>query len=202
MSNNDNELLLAISSMMEQMLDQKLKAALQPVHEDIGQLKEDVRQLKTENRQSGEQLLQLRGDVTQLNQKVDLLRQKVDNIESKVDNLEQKVDQLELKVDSLDQKVGQLELATKQLREEIEQLNLRAANLEMTIENETNHNIQLLAENHGNLIDKLNQAIKVNDKTLIWEVQLSSLRLRIDKLEQEIANLKKDAAPPVPLRAF
>ena len=50
MSNNDNELLLAISGMMEQMLDQKLKAALQPVHEDIGQLKEDVRQLKTENR--------------------------------------------------------------------------------------------------------------------------------------------------------
>ena len=51
-------------------------------------------------------------------------------------------------------------------------------------ENETNHNIQLLAENHCDLVDKLNQAIPV-DKALLNEVQISGLRIRVDSLEKK-----------------
>lgn len=39
---------------------------------------------------------------------------------------------------------------------EIQELKQRTTNIELTLENETNHNIQLLAENHITLIDKLN----------------------------------------------
>lgn len=76
------------------------------------------------------------------------------------------------------------------LESEIQELKRRTINIELTLENETNRNIQLVAENHLTLIDKLNQAIKVADKTLMYEVQMTSLKSRLDILEREVARLK------------
>lgn len=80
------------------------------------------------------------------------------------------------------------------LKNDMQELNRRMANIELTLENETNHNIQLLAENHITLIDKLNQSIKVADKTLMFEIQMTSLKSRIDHLEKELAKLKNNIA--------
>lgn len=66
----------------------------------------------------------------------------------------------------------------------------RITHVELILENETNHNIQLLAENHINLVDKLNEAIRVQNKSILYEVQVSDLKSRIERLEQEMANIK------------
>lgn len=83
---------------------------------------------------------------------------------------------------------------TQGLKSEMQELNRRTTGIELTLENETNRNIQLLAENHINLIDKLNQSIKAADKTLMLEVQLTSLKSRIDLLEREMASIKSQIA--------
>ena len=68
---------------------------------------------------------------------------------------------------------------------DMQELKQRVTGIEITLENETNKNIKLLAENHGNLIDKLNQAIKVSDKTAIYEIQVNILTSKVEKLEKE-----------------
>lgn len=73
-------------------------------------------------------------------------------------------------------------------------LSNRMANVELTLENQTNHNIQLLAENHLSLVDKLNAAIRVQDKSILCEVQVSGLRRRVENLEREVAELKSGSA--------
>ena len=73
---------------------------------------------------------------------------------------------------------------------DMQELKQRVTGIEITLENETNKNIKLLAENHGNLIDKLNQAIKVSDKTAIYEIQVNILTSKVEKLEKEMAELK------------
>lgn len=83
---------------------------------------------------------------------------------------------------------------TKPLQDDINTIKQKVTNLELTLENETNHNIQLLAENHMNLIDKLNQAISVSDKTLLYEVQVSTLKSKVEHLENEIADIKNRIA--------
>lgn len=80
------------------------------------------------------------------------------------------------------------------LKGDVQDLNMRITNIELTLENETNRNIQLLAENHITLIDKLNQSIKVADKTLMYEVQMTSFRSRLDHLEKEVAEIKNNIA--------
>lgn len=80
------------------------------------------------------------------------------------------------------------------LHNDMEIIKQKVTSLEMTLENETNHNIQLLAENHINLVDKLNQAIKVQDKSLLYEVQVSGLKMKLERLEKEIEDIKSRIA--------
>lgn len=80
------------------------------------------------------------------------------------------------------------------MKSEMQGMNDRLRHIELTLENETNHNIQLLAENHINLINKLNEAIKVADKNLMFEVQISGLRMKVENLEHEVAEIKKNIA--------
>lgn len=82
----------------------------------------------------------------------------------------------------------------QEMKSNILELKQRVTNLELKLENVTNHNIQLLAENHMNLVDKLNQAIRVSDKTILYEVQVSGLQTRIEKLEQQIEEIKNRIA--------
>lgn len=82
----------------------------------------------------------------------------------------------------------------QEMRTDIRELKQRVTSLEMSLENETNRNIRILAENHGNLIDKLNQAIKVSDKTAIFEIQVNILTGKVERLEKELAELKSKIA--------
>ena len=83
---------------------------------------------------------------------------------------------------------------TQTLKEMMQTLDRKVTKVELTLENETNHSIQLLAENHINLVDKLNQAIKVQDKSILYEVQVSGLKMKIEQLEREIADIKSKIA--------
>ena len=116
-----------------------------------------------------------------------LTKEDLSAISNLLQPLNDKVQDLNDKVQSLDDKVQGLD-------DKVQEINLRTTNIELTLENETNRNIQLLAENHINLIDKLNQSIKVADKTLMYEVQMTSLKSRVEHLEKEVAEIKSNIA--------
>ena len=52
-------------------------------------------------------------------------------------------------------------------------------------ENFTDKNISILAENHLNLVEKLNQAIPYADNNKVYEVQVRSLTERVINLEKD-----------------
>ena len=103
--------------------------------------------------------------------------EKLDLILSRLDSIEQRTTNIEHRITNIEQRTANIEQ--------------RTTNIELILESETNRNIQLLAENHLTLIDKLNQAIKVADKTLLYEVQMTSLKSRLELLEKEVAEMKK-----------
>ena len=76
------------------------------------------------------------------------------------------------------------------IKNDIQNIISNLQKLQLHIENTTDRNLQLLAENHLSLIDKLNQAIKVSDKTILYEIKVNYLTERVEKLEQEIKEIK------------
>lgn len=65
---------------------------------------------------------------------------------------------------------------------------------QLHLENVTDRNIALLAENHSTLIDKLNQVIPVANKNLAYEVKVNYLLERVSLLEKDMADLKEKTA--------
>lgn len=119
----DNELLLALSDMMDKKLDSKL----QPIKNDIRDLKQDVTELKQ--------------DVCELKQEVIVLRQDVDELKQEVIVLRQDVDELKQEVIVLRQDVDGLKQDVVILRQDV-------CTLKFDSENMIKPQIQLLAENY------------------------------------------------------
>ena len=122
------------------------------------------------------------------------MEKSIAGLQADVGSLKADVGSLKTDVGSLKTDVGSLKADVGELKTDMQVVKQRVTSLELTLENETNHNIQLLAENHMNLIDKLNQAIRVSDKTLLYEVQVSSLKSKVEHLEKEVADIKNKIA--------
>ena len=100
---------------------------------------------------------------------------------------DQKMDE---KLQPIYERMGRIEERIDRIEERLDALEERVHNMELSIENVTNHNIQLLAENHMELVNKLNRSIPVHDKSTILEVQISGCLSRLEHLEREIEALK------------
>lgn len=73
---------------------------------------------------------------------------------------------------------------TKMIMEELEKLNAKVTDIQLTLENETNRNIRIIAEGHLDLSRKLDDALKVeNEKEM--------LLIRVNHLESEIRRIKQ-----------
>ena len=144
----------------------EMKHDMQVMKSDIHELKEDVRDLK-------ENVKELKEDVRVLKEDVQVLKGQVQVLKGEVQVLKEDVQILKEGMASTNQKLTVLSLK---------------------LENETNRNIQILAENHLDIIDKMNAAIRVQDKSVLYEVQISGLRARIDCLERDMETLKHQAS--------
>lgn len=80
------------------------------------------------------------------------------------------------------------------LESDMQELNRHTTSVELHLKNVTDKNIQLIAENFIELTNKLNQAIPAADKNLAYEVKVNYLTGEIEKLKQEITELKNKIA--------
>lgn len=56
---------------------------------------------------------------------------------------------------------------TKSIMEKLEKLDAKTTSIQLTLENETNRNIQIIAEGHLDLSRKLNDALKIENELRI-----------------------------------
>ena len=80
------------------------------------------------------------------------------------------------------------------MKTEMQEIKRRTTNIELHLENVTDKNIQLIAENFIELTNKLNQAIPAADKNLAYEIKVNYLVEKVQTLEKEIAELKSKIA--------
>ena len=73
---------------------------------------------------------------------------------------------------------------TKMIMDELAKLNAKITDIQLTLENVTNKNIQINAEGHLDLSRKLDDALKVeNEKEM--------LLIRVNRLENELRRVKE-----------
>lgn len=120
-------------------------------------------------------------------EKLDLLLDKVGFTDTRLDSMDKRLNSMGTRLDSMDKRLESMDVRLGTVENNV-------TDIRLSLENETNRNLQLLAENHGNLIDKLNQAIKVSDKTALYEIQVNILKNKVEHLEKEVTEIKNKIA--------
>ena len=72
---------------------------------------------------------------------------------------------------------------TKTIMDELKKLNDKITDIQLTLENETNRNIKIIAEGHLDLSRKLDEALKIDNER-------EMLLIRVNRLANEIRRLK------------
>ena len=98
------------------------------------------------------------------------------------------------KLDLILSEIQDMKAEMQDMKAEMKGLKQRTINIETHIENCTDRNIQLIAENFIELTKKLNQAIPAADKNFAYEVKVNYLVDEVEKLKREVAELKSRIA--------
>ena len=169
MTEQNQELLLAISD----MLDQKFEKELRPIKDDICEMKTDVKELQSD-------VTELQSDVTELQNDVKELRSDVTELQSDVKELRSDVTELQSDVKELRSDVTELQSDVKELRSDVTELQSDVTKLQenvhgihLYLENEVDYKISLLAENYVPAAKRFEQSAS-----------------RIDAVEDEVGILK------------
>ena len=124
--------------------------------EGIGEIKEDVRGLKEDVQGLKENVQVLKEDVQGLKEDVQVLKEDVQGLKEEV----------------------------QVLKEDVQSVKERVTLFEITLENETNRNIQLIAEGHMNLDRKLDEALKELHPNTMYH-------LKVNHLDGEVTKMKR-----------
>lgn len=134
-------------------------------------------------------------------EKLDLILSEIKGIKSemavmKSDIAELKSDVAELKSEMAVVKsdIAKLKAEMKEVKSDIAGLKAKMAGMESDItdinlhlENKTDHGLKLLAENFVELTKKLNAAIPAADRNLAYEVKVDFLGEEVEKLKRDVA---------------
>ena len=77
------------------------------------------------------------------------------------------------------------------MKEDIKGLKEETKDIRLHIENVTDKNISLLAENYCNLVQKLYENNKVTDSQLAYQIKVNYLISDMEKIKQEVAEIKR-----------
>ena len=115
------------------------------------------------------------------------LETKMTGMEDRMTGIEDRMTGIEGKVTGLEEKMSAVQKITADTREELTQVKLH-------IENVTDKNITLLAENYCNLVKKLDENNKITDVQLAYQIKVNFLIDDMEKMKKEIAELKSRIA--------
>lgn len=77
-------------------------------------------------------------------------------------------------------------LDMQDIKTDIRDLKSRVSSIEMTLENETNRNIRIIAEGHADLCRKLDEALKVENEKELLLVRTNIMENDIQKIKDKL----------------
>lgn len=78
---------------------------------------------------------------------------------------------------------------TKMIMDAIGELKQEMKSIQLTLENETNRNIKLIAEGHLDLNRKLDDALKLENEKEMLMIRVNSLENEVRKLKERIEQI-------------
>ena len=156
------------------------KDEVQSMKKDIRILKDDMKEVKEDVRSLKDDVCTLKGEMKEVKEDIRILKDDVHTLKGEMKEVKEYVRILKEDV--------------RILKEDVQLLKKKVTCIELHLENSTDHNIQLIAENFIDLTNKLNQAIPAADNNRMYEVKVNYLIEEVKKLADEVSKIKEKTA--------
>ena len=127
-------------------------------------------------------------------EKLDLLLAEIRGTKDEVQSMKKDIRILKDDMKEVKEDIRILKEDVRILKEDVQLLKKKVTCIELHLENSTDHNIQLIAENFIDLTNKLNQAIPAADNNRMYEVKVNYLIEEVKKLADEVSKIKEKTA--------
>ena len=126
-----------------------------------------------ENRDLEQIAMLLEKSAEKTNEKIAGIENKISGIENKISGMENKISDMENKISDMDEKMSKMQ-------DDI-------LNIQLTLENETNRNIKIIAEGHLDLSRKYNEASTIKAEEELALIRLNTLSEDVRKIKAKLA---------------
>ena len=161
-----NEVLQQFAQIVSDILDTKLKTELQPIREDIREMKAEMAVMKA--------------DIEEMKAEMAVMKADIENLKAEIAVVKVDIQKLKADVDALN--AG------------FEELQCKVASIGLHVENETDKYVRIVAENHIELSRKLDRAIPAVDRQNVYEMKVDYLEKEVDRIQSDVAMLKQKMA--------
>ena len=112
---------------------------------------------------------------------MDGFKGQMDRMEGRMDGFKGQMDRMEGRMDGFESRMDRMEKRQERFEEETRN---NFADIKLHLENITDRNLSILAENYQNVIDKMNVPITWMNRVMMNEIRINSLTERVSQLEQ------------------
>lgn len=125
---------------------------------------------------------------------LELILSEIAGMKAEIADIKAEITGIKAEIADMKADISGMKAEIADMKADIQELKYKVGELEFHIENNTDKNIQLIAENFVDLTRKLNQAIPVADKNLAYEVKVGYLINEVKTLRRDVDNLRSASA--------
>lgn len=133
-----------------------------------------------ENRDLEQIAMLLEKSAEKTNEKIAGIENKISGIENKISGMENKISDMESTISSMENKISDMDEKMSKMKDDI-------LNIQLTLENETNRNIKIIAEGHLDLSRKYNEASTIKAEEELALIRLNTLSEDVRKIKAKLA---------------
>ena len=121
-------------------------------------------------------------EVKGLGTRMDGFEGRMDRMEGRMDGFKGQMDRMEGRMDGFEGRMDRMEKRQERFEEETRN---NFADIKLHLENITDRNLSILAENYQNVIDKMNVPITWMNRVMMNEIRINSLTDQVAKLQEK-----------------
>ena len=163
---NEQALLAAIGSMMEE----KLEAGLKPIKEDIAGI---------------------RGRLDKIEDRLDKVEERTSRIEGRLDKIDDRLDKVEDQTGRIEGRLDKIEDRLDKVEGQTGRIEMQATRLGVIVENEVDRAVKLLGEGHEGILETIKRDFASTEELEKDRIRLFSLEETARKHTRQIENLQK-----------
>lgn len=114
---------------------------------------------------------------------------KFESIDARFTSIDAKLESIDARFTSIDAKFDSVDARFTSIETELVSMDAKITDLRLTLENETNRNIRLIAEGHLDLSRKLDEALKIENEKEMLLIRMNTAENEIRKINSKLEDI-------------